>query len=304
MAISLQNIVSGQRLKPPKIALYGVGGIGKTKFASEAPNPIFLFTEEGQGRMDVARFELRDEDPILRSWEEILECLSWLYSNPHDRMTVVIDTLDFAEPLLWDYTCRKHKKEDIEAFGYGKGYVHACDEARVLLQWLDALRTDKKMAVILLAHADTKKFDAPDHEPYDRYKLRLQDKFANLIHDWSDALLFAKWEEHIVRDKDSFDKNKSTARGVGQGKRLVFTEERPAWWAKNRYNLPFQMNLSWPELQDAIVAGMNGPIQTPEIPEPQQTEATEQPPAEEQQPAAQPPKRPRKGAAAAAKETT
>ncbi len=259
MAISLANIVRGQRLKPPRVVLYGVGGIGKTMFASQAPSPIFLFTDEGQGKMDVPRFELRDNDPVLRTWAEILECLAWLYSNEHEYQTVVLDSLDFAEPMLWRHTAEKHGKDDVEAFGYGKGYIYACDEARELTRWFDALRTDRGMAVIVIAHSETKKYDAPDHEPYDRYKLRVHDRVANLMHDWCDVMAFANWEVHIVKDKDAFDKNKSTARGVGQGRRRMFTEERPAFMAKNRYDLPFEMPLSWKALEDAIAAGVRHP---------------------------------------------
>ena len=120
MAISLDNIVSGQRIKPPKIVLYGVGGIGKTTLANGAPEPIFLCTEEGLGKLDIPRFELRDDDPVLRSWQEIIDAVSFLYENAeHGRQTVVLDTLDCAEPLLWRHTSDLYSKEDIEAFGYG-----------------------------------------------------------------------------------------------------------------------------------------------------------------------------------------
>jgi hypothetical protein len=263
MSISLSSIATGQRLKAPKITLYGVGGIGKTTFAASAPNPIYIFTEEGQGRLDVPRFEPQPDKPVVQSWEQIMDCVYALHEQEHSYQTVVLDTLDFAEPMLWRYTAAKHNQDNIESFGYGKGYLHACDEARMLLQWLDALRNDKGMAVVLLAHSDTKKYDAPDHEPYDRYKLRLHDRLANLVHDWSDAMLFANWRVHVVKDVQGSGKSKKeTARGVGTGERVMFTEERPAWWAKNRYGLPFEMPLSWQALQEGIAAGATPPATT------------------------------------------
>lgn len=256
MAISLGDIVSGQRLKPPKITLYGVGGIGKTTFASMAPKPIFAFTEEGQGHLPVARFEPRKEDPVLRSWQELLDCVTALHGD-HGYQSLVIDTIDFAEPMLWEHTAEKHGKDDIEAFGFGKGYIYAADEARVLLRGLDSLRNTKGMAIIILAHSDTKRFDAPDHEAYDRYKMRLNDRLGHLIHDWSDALLFANWKTHVVKDVQGAGKTKKeTARGVGSGERVMYSEERPAWWAKNRYSLPFELPLDWNTLQNAIASGV------------------------------------------------
>jgi hypothetical protein len=251
MAISLSTIATGARMKAPKVAIYGVGGIGKTTFAAGAPNPIFLFTEEGQGRLDVARFEPRPKDPVLKTWTEIIDCLTSLYSEAHDYGTVVLDSVDFAEPLLWRYVAEKHKKADIEAFGYGKGYVYAVDEARILFQWLDALRNDRNMAVVLVAHSQTKKFESPDAETYDRYQMRLQDRLAAFVHDWVDVLLFANYKTAVVKDDEGH--NRERTRGVGLGERVIYTEERPAWWAKNRYGLPFELSLNWTAFQNAIV---------------------------------------------------
>jgi len=262
MAVSLDSISTGKAIKPPKITVYGVGGIGKTTFALSAPKPIYLPTEDGLGLMEpgVERFDITHEDgtteKMIKTWGELLECIGVLYAGEHEYQTVIVDTLDFAEPMLWRHTADKYGKDDIEAFGYGKGYVYAADEARVLLAGLDALR-DQGMGIILLAHSDTKKYDAPDHEAYDRYKLRLHDRFANLVHDWSDALLFANWRTHIVKDvKGSGKTKKETARGVGQGERLMYTEERPAWWAKNRYRLPLELPMDWAAFQDAVTASI------------------------------------------------
>lgn len=251
MAISLSSITSGVRMKAPKLILYGVGGIGKTTFAAGAPKPIFLFTEEGQGSLDVARFEPRENDPVLKTWNEIIEGCKALYNEQHDYQTLVLDSMDFTEPLLWRYVADKYKKANIEAFGYGKGYVYAVDEARILFQWLDALRNDRNMAIIILAHSETKKFESPEAESYDRYKLRLHDRLANYVHDWSDVLLFANYKTTVVKDDEGF--NRERKRGVGVGERVMYSEERPAFWAKNRYGLPFELPLSWAAFVDGIV---------------------------------------------------
>ncbi len=256
MAISLNNIGRGQNLKPPKVVLYGVGGIGKTSFAASAPNPIFICTEDGLGALDFERFESNAGDPTVKSWQEILECVSILYREDHEYQTLVIDTIDFAEPMLHKYTADKHNKADIEAFGYGKGYVKALDELRVLLEGLDALRNQKGMCIILLAHCSAKKFESPDTESYHRWNLKLHEKASELIHDWSDALLFANYRSNIIKEDAGF--NKQRKRAVGQGERVIFTEARPAWQAKNRYRLPSELIMpidnSWMVFQNAIAA--------------------------------------------------
>jgi len=246
VSISLASIQRGKRLLPPKVTLYGVGGIGKTTWASGAPNPIFMFTEDGQGTLDLASF------PTIKSWPDLIEAIGVLYKEEHDFETAVIDSLDFAEPLLWRHTAERHGKKDIEEFGYGKGYLYAADEFRVLLDGLDALRNDRGMSIVLIGHSETKKFESPDSATYDRYQLRLHSRLANLVHDWSDAFLFANYEVAVVSEKEGF--NRERKRATGKGTRVLYTEERPSFWAKNRYNLPPKIGMSWSE----FIAKMGG----------------------------------------------
>jgi len=249
MAVKIDSIRKGVRIKPPKVVLYGVGGIGKTTWAAAAPKPIFLFTEEGQGMLDVPRFE-PDGKPTIQSWEQAIECLSVLHSEEHDFNTVVIDSLDFCEPLLQSYAARSRGKDGIEDFGFGKGYTFAVDDAMVMLRWLDALRDNRNMAIILICHAESKRFESPDAESYDRYKLKLHDRLAARVYDWADCVLFSNYKAHVVRDKEAFGQERK--RAVGIGERIIYTEERPAFWAKNRYSLPPELPMSWGAFQDAV----------------------------------------------------
>lgn len=246
MAISLASISKGQRIRPPRIVVYGVGGIGKTSFAAGAPKPIFIFTEAGQGTIDLDSFRPSDRpgDPCLRTWGEIIDALQALYNEKHDYQTVVIDSVDFAEPLLWNHICARDNMANVEAYGYGKGYMHAADEARKMLGWLDALCMMRNMTVILVVHSQIKKFDAPDTQSYERYILKLQERFAALVYDWSDACLFMNWRTYIVKDKDG--PKTERVRGAGGGERVLYSEERPGFWAKNHYDLPEEMTI--PEL--------------------------------------------------------
>ncbi len=259
MAINLaSHTKTGVRIKPPKVALMGVGGIGKTTFAAGATKPYFLFTEEGQGKLDLPRLELREDDPVIRTWDEIMGAVGALYEQEHEHKTLVIDTLDGLEPLLWAKVCEDHNASSIEDVmgGYGKGYVVAADYGRRLLQGLDALRNDRKMAIVLLAHIERKRFEPPDSPAYDRYKLRLQNRFADLVQEWVDVLMFANWKVHVVTETDKRTKSERK-RGAGSGERVMYTEERPAHWGKNRYGLPFEMPLSWAAFAGAMAASIN-----------------------------------------------
>lgn len=241
MAFDLKSIARGRSLKAPRMFLYGVEGIGKTTFAASAPRPVFLFTEDSQGSLDVARF------PLVRSTADVIEAIGTLYEQAHDFETVVLDTADWLESIIWTEIEAKHDAKDL---AYGKGAVIAANKWHELLNGFDALRNDRGMSVIVLGHTSIKRFDSPETEPYDRYQPKLQDRTSALLREWADAVLFANYKT-IVRKTDVGFK-KEVARGVSTGERLLHTNEKPSHMAKNRWALPDSLPLSWDALSQAI----------------------------------------------------
>ena len=244
MAISLASLRSSTSLSPPRLLLYGVAGVGKTEFAAASPRSVILQTEDGLGRIEATTFGL------LRSFDEIMEALGALYTEPHDFETLVVDSLDWLEPLVWQYTARTHNQPDIESFGYGKGYLAALDTWRSFLDGVNALRDERGMGVILIAHAEIKRFDSPETEPYDRYQPKLHRSASALVQEHVDAVLFANYRVSTLKSDVGF--NKKVVRGVSGGDRLLHTAERPAFLAKNRFGLAETLPLSWPELAAGI----------------------------------------------------
>lgn len=252
MGISLASITRDPVLAPPRIIIYGPHKIGKTSFATSAPNPIVLQTEDGLGNLNVSHF------PLLKSYREVIEALSCLYYEDHNYQTCVIDSLDWLEPMVWMETAQKHNKPDIEDFGYGKGYLFACDQWRTLLGWLNALREQKNMAVIMTAHCHVKAFNDPSSEPYDRYLIKLQDRASSLVQEWADAILFANFKATALSSSTGSGASKKTrTRAIGSGERVIYTEERPSHLAGNRYSLPFEIpfekNTGWETFQNLLI---------------------------------------------------
>ena len=249
------RITTGAVIKPPRILLYGVEGIGKSFFGASALSPIFVPTEEGAEELDVARF------PKAKTFDELMDNLRLLYTESHHYKTVIIDSLDWLEALVWAHTCAVHAKSNIEDFGYGKGYKYAMDAWERFILGLDKLREDKGLAVVLIGHAEIKRFDSPELEPYDRYQIKLHNQISSKIVEWCDAVLFANYQ--IFTTKTDVGFNKKVVRGIGGDSRLMYTEERPAFKAKNRYGLPpelpFVKGQAWDTLMEAIRAGRPQP---------------------------------------------
>lgn len=241
MAYDLSNIRRGRRNLPPRVVVFGVEGVGKTTFAAGAPSPIFIPTEDGTDNLDVACF------PLAKSSDDIMSAIGVLYQESHEYKTVVVDSLDWAERLIAREIEGKHDAKDL---AYGKGALLQADRWSLLLEGLNALRNERGMAVVLIAHCQIKRFDSPETEPYDRYMLKLQERSSALVREWADAVLFANYRTYIRKEDVGF--NKKVARGVGTGERLLFTQEKPAYLAKNRYGLPEELPMSWDALQAAI----------------------------------------------------
>ncbi len=241
MTMNLASIRRGPRETPFSVVLYGPEGIGKSTFGAGAPSPVFLGTEDGTAQLDVASF------PTPSKFTDLLDAIGTLATETHEFKTVVLDTLDWLEPLIHAHVCKTNNKATIEAFGYGKGYVLALDEWRRLLAAIGVLRT-KGMNIILLAHSRVKAYHNPAGDDYDRYTMKLHEKAEQLVKEWADAVLFATYKV-VTAEND-----KGKIKAYGDGTRVAYTEHRPAWDAKNRYGLPLEIPLEWSEFEAAARA--------------------------------------------------
>jgi hypothetical protein len=241
MAFDLNSIRKGKTIHAPRMFLYATHGIGKSTFAAQAPNPIFICTEDGLGAIDTSSF------PLAKSSADVINALRTLYTEQHDYKTVVLDSADWMENILQREIETKY---DAKELSYGKGSLILADKWRELLEGFNALRNEKNMVVILIGHCEIKRFDSPEVEPYDRYQPKLQGRASALVQEWADAVLFANYRTLIKKEDVGF--NKSVSRGITTGERLLYTQETPAYLAKNRYNLPPSMPLDWAAFANAI----------------------------------------------------
>jgi hypothetical protein len=244
----LEQVQRGIVQAPRRTNLYGVHGVGKSTFAAMAERPVFIQTEDGLANIDCDRF------PLATTYADVLAALGELYTEAHEYRTVVLDSLDWLERLIWAKVCADRSVESIEDIGYGKGYVFALTQWREVLQGLDALRNERRMAVILIAHVQIEKFANPETDTYDRYSPRLQKLASALVQEWCDEVLFATYKVHTKTTSEGFDRKR--VQGIGTGERILRTTERPAHVAKNRLGLPDEIPLDY-RIYAALVRGEN-----------------------------------------------
>ena len=246
------NIITGKQPGPQKVLVYGPEGIGKSTFAAQFPDPLFIDTEGSTRHMDVKRLDRPT------SWTMLLQQVAWVKANRGVCQTLVIDTADWAEQLCIAHICSKANVGGIEDFGYGKGYTYLAEEFGRLLNLLSDV-IDTGVHVVLTAHTQIRKFEQPDEvAAYDRWELKLQKKTAPLVKEWADMVLFANYKTFAVTNERT---KKTTAQG---GQRVMYTSHRPAWDAKNRHELADELPFEFAAIAEAIA--FDAPTQTPVAP--------------------------------------
>jgi hypothetical protein len=261
----LDKITRGKIKTPHAIVVYGRDGSGKSTFASQAPSPVFLGTEQGTNYLDVARF------PTPKVWSDIDACIDSLLKEKHEFKTLVIDSLDWLEPLLHAKICIEYKVKTLElaAGGFGKGWGIALDEFVKLRIKLNELRETKGMNIILIAHSQVKTFNDPHNQiAYDKLEMKLHKAASAMWREYVDAVLYVGVEVFSSGDG-------KTLKTFADDTRYLFTSGTAGYDAKNRMGLPPKVELSWeafeaacqPESPSLVIERINTliPQVTPEI---------------------------------------
>ena len=248
--MSLDAVIDGVVPFPWAILVYGPEGVGKSSIALDLDNSITLDIERSANKLKTKKF------PTPMSLQDVYDAIETLYTTDHPYTSLVIDTIDRLESLVFQHVVQAAKArgggnqlQTIEDFGYGKGYQVALDEWRKLCARLDELRTSRRMNVLLIGHTFIKPFKNPDGPDYDRYTLRLNEKAGGFLREWCDAVFFARYEETTTKINER-------TKGVMTGERVLHTQRTAAFDAKNRFNLPDTLPLKWREVEQAMREGL------------------------------------------------
>lgn len=244
-----------------KVIINGIQGLGKSTFACTFEKPILVRTEDGAGALNVPTFP-----DLVKEFSHMKTVIEELHKSSKFK-TCVIDSIDWLEPIVFkkqiEFEPKSEKGKEIktiEDYGFGKGYTKVLDWWRYIMGGLDSLRLNKGMNIVLVAHTEIKRHEPPDSDPYDRYQIKLHKHASSLWQEWADMVLFANYKTSICRTDTGFNKTKT--RGVGDGERVLYTETRPAYLAKNRWGLPPEIYIgqdkTWGSFHKALAESTNG----------------------------------------------
>lgn len=255
--MSLLNKISPESTPPPDtFVITGVPGVGKTTLAAQLPAPLFIALDPSglRGHEHLPRFQIQRDFTTFQEVINLIDEAIAAKSLPYQSL--VIDTLDALETLIYTEVCQEGKVASIEEYakGFGKGYIRAKEKLEELLQKLTALNQRKRMIIMFLSHVQSKTVRHPDGMEFLRWQMKGNEKFNASLLGWADNVLFANFE--------LFRKGKDAERIAVLGERKLYTTETAAYQAKNRWGLPESLPLEWTVLRDEIEANRTPALQT------------------------------------------
>lgn len=247
--ISASSLVSADR-----IFLYGVEGIGKTSWPAKAAKPLYLDLENRASHIRLADGSApevipgpRCENPMVKNWSDVLALME---DFPTGYKTFIIDTLDELESMLHAHIFEECGETSIENVGGGfqKGYEMAVTQFRPLLLALERMRNRHGVEIIILAHAGTENVKNPAAGDFFKFAPKVHKKLGALVREWCDTVLYATFDQDIhVKRSEAKKENEINLKGkaTGTGERVLKCTPLPAWYAKNHYGLPQEIELDY-----------------------------------------------------------
>lgn len=264
------RLLEPAKAKPicPKIVLGAVEGFGKTSFVAHAEGAVILqCRENGYDTLLSAGLAPEIPAPTAVDWPDTLEWLDTIGAQ-RERLGVKVlglDAMGGLERYCHEFVCKRDFAGDWGERGfasYQKGYDISVGEWLKLLQKLDHLN-QLGISIVLLAHTKTKTFKNPLGADFDRYVADVHDKTWAATARWADVVLFGNF--YTIVD---VEKKAKKGKGIGGTDRVIYTERRDTWDAKNRFGMTPELWLpagdhkaAWPTVWEEIVRNKATPAQ-------------------------------------------
>lgn len=207
-----------------RTVLYGEHGAGKSTLLAQLPRAVTFDLEAGTHMLPIHKRLKPSTFAELRA----------MLANPElDAFEAIsIDTGGTAETMATAHVLT-HKKLDgggaadnLESFGWGKGYRYLYDQYALLLADLDR-HAEAGRHVCVVCHAEVFRVPNPEGEDWIRWEPSLQNRSGANIRS-----LAARWADHLLYlGKDVLAKD---GKGRGGTTRTLYATETATYLAKSR----------------------------------------------------------------------
>jgi hypothetical protein len=244
----LAKIQSGKQALVPRIMIHGSPGVGKSTFASGAPDVLFLDIEGRTGHLDVNRLPVKNWADVKAALIEVGKAAKG--GKPPCKW-IVIDTVDHLDMWINDATCAEQGWANIEEPGYGKGYAVAFEHWKEFFVLLEGLRS-LGVGVLLLAHSTVKAFQNPSGADYQTWGLMLGKLANKFITKQMDIIGFASFQDDVKAKFDRKGEQITKGKASTTGERVLYFGHNPAYETKQGINVPDEIDLTWAALEGAL----------------------------------------------------
>jgi len=248
---SLANVTSKGAGAPGRWGLHAQPGFSKTSMLAYSRNPIFILAKGETGLLsliDSGQIPDTPHFPECQTWNDLITALETLLNVEHGYKTLVLDTLNGFERMLYEYVCERDFDGDWGDKGFGgyqRGFEVSLADWRIFLNLADRLRLEKGMTLFFLMHTRVKNFKNPSGADFDKYAPEMNDKTWALTKGWLTAYLCGALEVTVTAGgKDVSDNPSKRGKASDTAHRVLYTSmDNPIFDAKNTCGLPAEIAL-------------------------------------------------------------
>jgi len=248
--MSLKDIIaSGGGWAPPRLVLYGDEKVGKTSTVAQAPNPLYLGTDDGRRRLGV------DGLPIPSTWDEFVGQLEQAVEEAPGLGygSLVTDTLNGIVELCAEHVCQTQfggkwndTRHGFLAWGGNQGWGAVSEEIRRILPLYDQA-IDASLWVVLIAHSSTQKVRNPIDGDYDRFAPAMDRRVWARVAQWADVIVRVDYDTTFLEEA-------GRRRAVTDGTRVLRCGATIADSVGCRvgYELPETIPFAWESIEEHL----------------------------------------------------
>ena len=173
------------------ILLYGREKIGKTTFAAQFPDALFLMFEPGGKALSLYKID-------INSWSDFLQTMNLLKKEKRFK-TIIIDTVDICYKMCFDYVCKKLGVDHPSEEGWSKAWNMIKDEFQKQISILLKLNR----GVLFISHATEKeikkRYGESEHRIIPTMSKQARDVLEPMIDIWMYCEYGEQERQFIIR---------------------------------------------------------------------------------------------------------